>query len=209
MRPITTVLTLLFVVLLSLAGCKSLSDISNSLTSLSKMEFKLESIENMRLAGVDVTKVSDPKRLSFADGISLGKAFAEKKFPATFTLNVDARNPNNGQSGARSVPLTLNGFDWRLLIDDVRTVGGNLDRPIDIPGTSSNTIIPLAVNMDMYQFFADKGYDGIMNLALALGGANGSTSRVKLDAQPSVGTPFGQMNYPGRITIVDKEFRGN
>ena len=208
-HTIVSIAAITLVIIAVISGCKTVTDITNALSSLNKMEFKLRNIENMRLAGVDVSKVSDPKRLSITDGISLGKAFAEKRLPASFVLNVDARNPNNGTSGARSVPLTLNGFDWRLLIDDVRTIGGNIAEPIDIPGTTANTNIPLSVNLDMYQFFAEKGYDGIVNLALALGGANGSASRVKLDAQPSVGTPFGQMTYPGRLTIVDKEFRGS
>jgi hypothetical protein len=203
----STVVLLLIACAFVAEGCKSISDITNSLSSLSKLEFKLKSIERMKLAGVELSKISEPSRLSITDGISLGKAFAQGSLPASFVLNVDAHNPNDGTSGKRSAALTLNKFDWRLLIDDVRTVGGDLDRPIDIPGTSANTTIPLAVNVDLYQFFKDRGYDGILNLALALGGVNGSTSRVKLDAQPSVGTPFGQMTYPGRLTIVDSEFR--
>jgi len=190
------------------AGCANISNITNSLTSLDKLEFKLSSIESMRLAGVDVSRISDPTKLSIQDALSLTSAFQKKSLPASFTLNVDARNPNTGGGGKRSVPLTLNGFDWRLIIDDVQTISGDLARPIDIPGTTAATEIPLAVNLDLYQFFASRGYDGILNLALALGGVNGSTSKVKLDAQPSVGTPFGQMAYPNRITIVDTEFRG-
>jgi hypothetical protein len=201
---------LLFVAIALTAGsCSSIRDISNSLAALQNMQFKIASITNMKLAGVDVSRISDPTKLSIPDGLALSAAFAKGSLPATFTLNVDARNPNSGTAGTRSTPLTLNKFDWRLLVDDVRTVGGDLEHPIDVPGTQAATTIPLAVNMDFYQFFKDKGYNGIMNLALALGGAKGSTSRVKLDAQPSVGTAFGQMTYPGRITIVDSEFRGS
>lgn len=194
---------------LFLAGCANISNITNSLTALDKLEFKVSGIEDMRLVGVDVSRISDPTKLSIPDALALTNAFQKKSLPASFTLNVDARNPNTGSGGKRSVPLTLNGFDWRLLLDDVQTVSGDIARPIDIPGTSSATVIPLAINLDLYQFFASRGYDGILNLALALGGVNGSTSKVKLDAQPSVGTPFGQMTYPSRITIVDTEFRGN
>ena len=194
---------------LVVTSCADLQNITNSLTSLSKMEFQVGRVSNMRLAGVDVSKVSDPSRLSIGDALSLTNAFTRKALPASFTLDVNAKNPNNGQSGNRNTPLTLNGFDWRLILDDVPTISGGLAKPIDIPGTTSATVIPLAVNMDLYQFFASRGYDGILNLALALGGVNGSSSKVKLDALPSVGTPFGTMAYPNRITIVDTEFRGS
>lgn len=194
---------------LLLASCASIRDITNSLASMQKMQFKIAGLTNMKLAGVDISKISDPKKLGVSDALSLAAAFSKGSLPATFTLNVDARNPNNGQAGSRSTPLTLNGFNWNLLIDGVKTISGDLERPIEIPGTSAAITIPLAVSMDLMQFYKDRGYDGIINLALALGGANGSTSTVKLDAQPTVGTPFGPLVYPGRITIVDHEFRSN
>lgn len=190
-------------------SCSSVRDITNALTSMQRMQFKLANVSNMKLAGVDVSKVADPSKLSIADGLSLTSAFTRGSLPATFTLNVEAKNPNNGTSGSRTSVLTLDGFDWRLLIDDVSTVNGNLDHPIEVPGTTASTMIPLGVSMDFAKFFKDKGYTGVLNLALALGGAKGSTSNVKLDAQPTVGTPFGPLTYPSRITIVDKEFRGS
>lgn len=196
-------------VAVSAMSCSAIKDISNALASMQKMQFKLANISNMKLAGVDVTKVSDPARLSIADGLSLANAFTRGSLPSSFTLNVEARNPNNGTGGARTTTLTLNDLDWRLLIDDVRTVGGNLERPINVPGTESSTMIPLAVNIDFAQFFKDKGYNGVVNLALALGGVNGSTSRVKLDALPTVGTPFGELSYPSRITIVNTQYSGS
>ena len=192
-----------------LSGCGAISDITNALSSLKKMEFKITGLTKMKLAGVDVSRIADPSKLSIADGLALTNAFARKAVPTSFTVNVDARNPNDGSSGARNTPLTLNGFDWQLLLDGKKTISGDLEKPIEIPGTKPVTTIPLAVQMDMYQFFAERGYDGLINLALSLGGAKGSTSKVKLDAQPSVGTPFGTMKYPSRITIVDSEFRGS
>ena len=47
-----------------------------------------------------------------------------------------------------------------------------------------------------------------MNLALALGGKNGSAARVTLKATPTIDTPLGAITYPGEISIIDKEFRG-
>lgn len=199
---------LIALVFLLLSSCSALSDISNALASLKKMEFRISGLTNMRIAGIDISRLSDPSKLSIADGIALSSAFAQKSLPATFILNVDARNPNNGSQGARNTPLTLSGLDWNLLIDNKQTISGDIDKPIEIPGTAPLTTIPLSVSVDMYKFFSDRGYDGIMNLVLALGGSKGSTARVKLDAQPSVSTAFGTMTYPGRMTIVDSEFRG-
>lgn len=189
-------------------ACAQIRDITNALSQLSKLQFKLGTIENFRLAGVELSKVSDPKRLSISDGLSLTQAFAKRSLLATFTLNVEARNPNTGQTGTRQSAVTLTGFDWRLLIDNVPTINGNIARPVEVPGTQQVSIVPLGVGVDLYEFFGSRGYEGLVNLAMSLGGANGSTATVKLDAQPTVSTPFGPMTYPKRLTIIDKEFRG-
>lgn len=194
-------------VLLGTAGCKSISDISTSLLSLEKMEFRLAGIQDMRLAGVGMSSVAAVSDLSIQDALALTTAFQRRSLPTTFVLNVEARNPNTGGAGKRSSPLKLTALNWRLIIDGVPTVTGDLDRPIEIPGTQDVAIIPITVSIDLYRFFAEQGYDKILNLAMALGGKQGSTARVQLDAKPSVEAPFGSLTYPGRITIVDAEFR--
>ncbi|MBU3740680.1 MAG: hypothetical protein FGM24_00180 [Candidatus Kapabacteria bacterium] len=193
----------------AIAGCAQIRDITNALSQLSNLQFKLGSVNNFRLAGVELAKVSDPKRLSISDGLSLTQAFARKSLPASFTLNVEARNPNTGQGGTRKTSVTLTGLDWRLLIDDVPTITGNIERSVEIPGNQQASIVPLGVGLDLYEFFGNRGYDGLMNLAMAVGGASGSSANLKLDAKPTVTTPFGPMTYPKRLTIVDKEFRGS
>jgi hypothetical protein len=139
--------------------------------------------------------------------LKLTQAFATKSFPAEFTLNVAARNPNDGTGGYPQTTSTITSIDWNLYIDDKLTISGYVDRPIEIPGTGKSTIIPFTMQLDLYKFFNDKGYDNVINLALALGGVNKSPSRIKLDIQPTVSTPLGPIVYPGRITVVDKEFK--
>jgi hypothetical protein len=63
------------------------------------------------------------------------------------------------------------------------------------------------MNLDLYQFFQDRGYQSLINLALALGGGNPTMSRLQLRAKPTIHTQFGDYTYPGEITIVDREFR--
>ena len=46
-----------------------------------------------------------------------------------------------------------------------------------------------------------------MNMALAIGGANGSSSRLKLKIKPTVQIAGVSFKYPNYITVVEKEFR--
>ena len=62
------------------------------------------------------------------------------------------------------------------------------------------------MSLDLIKFFGDKGLENIVNLALNVGGAQGSTSNLKLIAEPVLGTPLGDMKYPEPLTIIDKQF---
>ena len=189
---------------LFLGSCKTLNQFADSMNNLQRLEFKLDDVNNFQLAGVNLSNIKSVKDLSIMDGIKLTKAFSEKKWPAQFVLNVDAKNPNDGTGGSKQSAATLSSFDWKLYIDDKETIAGNINKEFVIPGTGTSTTIPLVMNIDLYEFFGNKGYEDIINLALAIGGQNGSAARLKLDARPTVKTPIGNINYPGRITIVDK-----
>lgn len=189
---------------LFLGSCKTLNQFADSLNNLQRLEFKLDDVNNFKLAGVNLSNIKSVSDISLMDGIKLTKAFSDKKLPAQFVLNVDAKNPNDGKGGTKQSAATLSSFDWKLYIDDKETIAGNINKEFVIPGTGSSETIPLVMNIDLYEFFGNKGYEDMINLALAIGGQSGSAARLKLDARPTVKTPLGNINYPNRITIVDK-----
>lgn len=187
-------------------GCKQFSDLTKTFTNLKRLQFKLTSVSDMSLSGVNISRVKGVKDLSTMDVIKLTGNVAQKRLPADFTLNVAASNPNDGTGGSTQTSSTLTSLNWRLYIDETETVRGDINSPIKVPGTGSSVNIPLGISLDLYKFFGSQGYDKLLNLALAIGGAGSSPARLKLDAQPTVTTPFGPISYPGRITIVDKEW---
>ena len=188
-------------------SCTTLQQIGEALMNLKRLQFKLGGVTNFRLAGIYINQVSSLSDLSPGDGIKLFNAFRKKAFPAEFVIEVLALNPNDGTGGSQKTVSTLSSLESRLLIDGEPTVIGNIDRPIEIPGTGQASVIPIRMTIDLYEFFGNKGYEEIIRLALAMGGKQGSTSRISLDALPRVSTPYGEIEYPGRITIIDKEFR--
>ena len=56
------------------------------------------------------------------------------------------------------------------------------------------------------QFVQNQGYESLLNLVLALGGQQGSATRLTLFADPTVSTVLGDINYPGELKIVDHNF---
>jgi hypothetical protein len=188
-------------------SCHELKELSNALSNLSRCKFKLDSINNFQLLGMPLASKQKLKDFGLADAARLAGAFAQNSFPASFTLNVAAVNPNDGTGGTKNASATLTSLAWTLILDNTTTIRGDISDPIVIPGTGQQTIIPLTMGLDLAQFFKDKGYESVINLALALGGANGSPARVTLRAKPTISTSLGKISYPGEINIIDKEFR--
>ena len=184
-------------------GCSVVQQI----LSLQRLQFKLDGVTGFALSGINISNKSKLTDFSISDGLKLTQIYGSRSIPVEFILNVATKNPNDGSGGIQRTTATLTSFDWTLYIDDKATISGNIDRQIEIPGTGQTSVIPLRMSLDLYKFFGDKGYDGIINLVLAIGGVNGSAARLKLDARPTVNTPLGPINYPGRITVIDREFR--
>lgn len=208
MRSYRTLTYALLLMSLLPLGCAQIKQISDALTNLQRLQFKLGAVRQFRLVGIPIADKASPSDFNpLSDGLKLLDAFRSNKFPADFIVELEVRNPNDGTQGRSAVPATLAGLEFRLLIDDQPTVTGNLDREVEVPASGAVTTVPIRISLDLYEFFGKQGYDKLVNLALALGGKNGSTSRLKLDAKPTVRTKFGLMTYPGRITIVDREFR--
>lgn len=176
--------------------------------NLEKLEFKLSSVDNFKLVGIGVSKKSKLDDFSIMEGIKLKQSFDNKTLPADFTLNVAVKNPNDGDGKSNPLTATIKNINWRLFIDDVPTISGDLRQSFKIPGNNQETIIPLGVSLDLYEFFGQKSYTSIANLVMAIGGVGGKPSRLKLDIMPTISTPVGDIKYPNRITVVDHEYRG-
>ncbi|MFH1050315.1 MAG: hypothetical protein V1779_05210 [bacterium] len=192
-----------------ISGCANIKKVTQALINLKRLEFKLENIDNFKLNNITLSNKKSISDFSVTDGLNLVQLFNTKQLPAEFVLNVAVVNPNDGTKGTEKTSSRIRNLDWNLYIDDRITVSGVIDKEIEVPGTGHSTIIPIKIKLDLFEFFGQKGYNDIINLAFALGGVNGSTSRVKLDVKPTVTTPLGAMTYPGRITVINKEFRGN
>lgn len=193
--------------LLLLQSCAALGDMASALANLQRLRFKIGDVRDFRLIGIEIAGKSRLSDFGPADLLNVAQSYATKKLPASFVLDVLAVNPNDGTGGTTRTASTLTSLECRLLIDGQPTVTGNIDSPMEIPGTGQETVIPLRLSIDLYDFFAGKRYEDLVGLALAIGGRNGSASRLALDAQPTVSTPLGPITYPGRVTILSTEFR--
>jgi len=196
------------IILLSIALLLTTSSCSmyETMVNLSRLKFKLGDVVNFTVGGINITNKRSVSDFSSVEVLKLTSALTSGKLPASFTLNVEAKNPNDGSGGYPKTDATLKEFPWRLEIDEVETISGNIGAPVSVPGTGEITNIPLTMNIDLIEFFGNKGYDNLLNLALDLGGQQGSSSKLSLYATPTVSSPLGDIKYPGELKIVEQSF---
>ena len=178
----------------------------NALVNLSRLKFKLGTVNGFAIDGIPISNKLKLSDFTLSEGLKLTSSFAQNKLPVSFTLNVEAQNPNDGTGGNKQSTATLKSFPWRLLINDKETISGNIGTSIVIPGTGQTSIIPLQMNLNLISFFKDKSYNDLINLILSLGGKNGSSSKLTLLAQPTVTSQYGDIQYPKELKIVDHQF---
>lgn len=189
-------LTIIFVVMLlalfplHFSSCNLLTDMS----SFARCEFRLNSVENITLAGINVQNTRSLSDLNALNAASLMRAVSENRFPLDFTLNVDARNPN-------PTTATLNRLDWILLIDDIEMTEGSTQKTISIPPNGGMTTFPLGFSFDLKQVLSGKSADALVNFGLNLAGGGNQPTRFTLRAKPHIRVNNMQFVYPGYLNI--------
>lgn len=196
------ILSLLIVTALIAIQCS----VYQTIVNLSRLQFKLGDVNGFTVMNIPISNKTSINDFNAFDILNITSSVAQGKFPVSFVLNLDAKNPNDGSGGYSRTDATLKNLEWTLELDGKRTISGNLDNSVTVPGTGELTVIPLRINLDLKEFFADKGYESLLNLALTLGGTQGSSSKIALYAKPTVTTVLGDIAYPRELRIVDTQF---
>ena len=183
--------------ILTLCTCATLQQIA----ALRHVAFSLDGVDNGRLAGVSLDRISSHEDLSILDVGRLALAVAQKDLPLEFLVNVLAENPP-----ANGTTATLARLAWSLLLDDVETISGTLDQSYSLP-PGEPVSIPLQMSLNLVEFF-DGSAESLVNLAAALVGSDGDPTRVALRVVPTVETPLGPISYPSPITVVSRSIGG-
>ena len=176
-------------------GCATLREV----LALRQVEFSIDQVRAVRLAGVDLHAVRSYEELRPADAARIAAAVLQKKLPLQFDLHVRAENPRDNEVTARLLRM-----EWMLLLQDRETIRGTLERTIVLPPGEPQDI-PITMSLDLLDFFSS-GSRQLVDLALAVAGQNGSRASIALRATPSVDTPLGPLRYPEPITILQHEF---
>jgi len=175
---------------LSLAGCATLGQIG----ALQNVDFALQGVSNVRLAGIDLNRVRSFSDLGFGDGARLVAAVANRDLPLELDVLVQADNPAENYADARLVRM-----DWTFLIEDTETVSGTLAEEF-LLRRGEPTIVPIEVGMNLVDFYEGSAQD-LFELAQSLAGVGGSPKELTVEALPTVETALGPIRYPSPLRL--------
>ena len=176
------------------AGCATLQQI----TALRQVDFTIDRVSEVRLAGVDLTGVRSWGDLSLADGATLAAAFSRGDVPLEFNLHLRAENPADNTVSARLIRM-----QWTMFLEERETVSGTLEREYVFPPGEPQDV-PVAIQLNLVEFF-ERNVRDLAELGLNLAGQGGAPKTVRLQAIPTIQTALGPIQYPQPITIVSRE----
>lgn len=176
-----------------LSSCDVLNQVSQ-MANLSKCDFRLESVQQLNLAGINVQNVKKVSDLTIYDGAKLASAIASQQFPLDFTLNIEAKNPNTAPAGMTRI-------DWILLIDDIEMTRGILDRQVTIPANNGMAIIPMQMHVDLQEALKGKSADAVINFGMNLAGTGNKPTRFTLQMKPTITIGGFPISYPGYLNV--------
>jgi hypothetical protein len=184
-------------VAVALSGCATLQQ----LAALRDVDFEVDRLSDVRLAGVDLARVTSYSQLSLADAGRLAAAVSQRTLPMEFRVHLTATNPADNSVDARLVRM-----DWTLLLQDRETLSGVFaDETLLRRGVATD--VPIGISLDLMDFFQGSAQD-LFNLARSLANPGGPPTQVMLRATPTVDTAIGPIRYPSPITIVSREVGG-
>lgn len=182
--------TLLLPALLLTSGCATLQQFA----ALQNVDFALDGVSRVELAGIDVTTVRDYSDLSILQVASLANAIRQNSLPLAVDVQVAATNPpTNGE--ARIIQM-----DWTLFLEDRETVSGRLTDEIVI-GRDATTVFPVRAELNLTEFFEGSARD-LVDVALSIAGLGGEPKEISLTALPVIQTAIGPIRYDRPIRIV-------
>lgn len=173
-------------------------DQARQVAMLSKCEFRLSSVDQLKLAGVNIQQVKKLSDLSLLDAAKITTAAVSgSSLPLNFTLNVEVKNPNAGTAG-------LTKLDWILFIDDIQMVSGVNEQRVQVPGNGGTGTIPLTIGVNLKEVLKGKSGDAIANFGLNLAGAGNKPTRITLKAKPTIMVGSQYIAYPGYLTVQNE-----
>ena len=184
--------TLLTCLVLLLSSCDILRQVGE-MQMLSKCEFRINTVTDIRLAGVNVSNIQHISDVRPLDVLMLTNGVLSNNLPLNFNVNLQVKNPNDQTA-------SLNRLDWIIFIDDLQMIEGAINERFMV-GPDETSTLPVQIGFNLAEALSDERADKIIDFALGLAEGSGKTTRVMVKLRPSVMVGQRSIAYPGWIEV--------
>jgi LEA14-like dessication related protein len=164
------------------------------LSALKECEFRVGTMENPLLAGVDISKIVTIKDYSIDQTTKITRSILQGKLPLSFILNIEVKNPNKKNA-------SLNRLEYLAYIDDVQVAAGATEEHVVIPPDGGVANIPLKVETDIFDLLKKEPVNTLLNYTLNLVDDGDRPVRVSIKIKPWIQVGNRDHEYPGYLTI--------
>jgi LEA14-like dessication related protein len=168
-----------------------------SVYNLTNCNYKYESISDLKISGIDLSKGINPLAIPQILSILTGTA---SSIPLDFTVNIDVKNPNSGTAAFQALQYIVS-------VDDVQFTTGNFNRPFSVNAGEAK-ILPMNISLDIAQLMKSNSRSSIENIVKNFLGISSEPSNVTIQLKPSF--KVGEQLFSSPLYIpVSFSFGGN
>lgn len=183
---------ILFAAAVMLTACDVLKQVEG-MQMLTKCEFRINTISDIQLAGVNVSGVKKISDINPLDALIITNAWLSNQLPLDFNLNLEVKNPNNQ-------PASMNRLDWILFIDDMQMLEGAVNERF-VTGAGETGNLPVQIGFNLAEVLKGESKDKIISTALGLVDGSGKSTRVMVKLKPSLMVGQQTIMYPGWLEV--------
>jgi hypothetical protein len=187
-------ISLLLILIVFIAGSCSVFEQASEITRLSKCEFRINNVENPRLAGIDISNVDSYDDLGLMDYAKISSAVVRNDLLLSFLLNLESRNPNPGKAA-------MNKMSWILYIDDIEMTRGMINQRVEIPPDGGRSVIPVDISVNLMEVLKGESGDALLNFGFNIAGTGSRPTRILMKLKPTIYVGSSAIDYPGYINV--------
>lgn len=184
---------LLFVFFVSFISSCDILQQTAEIQRLRLCEFDVNGVSGVKVAGIDLRQGMTRSDLNAAQIMQLTNAVFSNKMPLKFDLLVKVDNPNDKTAA-------LSRMDYSIVVDGLELISGNINQRYEV-GPGSSTVIPLPIEIELFQALSGQSADAISNLAFKLTGSESKPVDLLFRVKPYINVGGRQMAYPGFLDI--------
>jgi hypothetical protein len=183
-------------VVLSIFGC-GVNKQAQQLKALEKCKYKIISASNITVGGAELKNIVNAQNINLASLPGLAFGLLRQDVPLRGKLNLEISNPTGDDAA-------INEFEYKVLVNNQELATGLVNQMVSV-AKGSKTVVPVDLNLNVYQFISNKKVmDEVSKFLQAGPNDQEQKGLLTLKIKPSIHVGNSSVKYPGFITI-DKE----